>query len=509
MLAIVLTFLLLPCAGAVADDTSVGGVGGDVYPLNSADIRMESETVQAIVYAQFAEYRVDFKFVNQGKAQTVTLGFPFLVTVSGDDGNAPVAFQAWQDGRPLAVTIGKAASTDDLAQPNSMGYYLHQATFPPGATMITVSYLAEPTVQAGDRFPELTPATFKTSAFAECASWYTYLLHTGATWQGTIGKAVIRYQFADSFLGWGIDIKEAQKASSAQGGTTTAPESYTMPDSRSCQWVFDDFEPTPSAVSQESPYDITLAFTEPVWAQTPGAQASSSVGPLPVDSSAFGVTASTEGWPAGFEAIDGNPASAWGIAAPTAGKWLKVDLSGNPSLGEIRILPGKNDSLTSFYENSRPKTMKVTLSDGTTQIITLEDEPVLQRFPISGRASWVQFDVLDSYPGAKSSTTYISEIDFGRQAAPSFETFADLVQEPGTATTQGGTTTTMQTAGTVSTATSQAPSTETTARAADQAGSRSGLPWQSIAGIAVAAVGLVILVFLVRRLRAKPPGTGQ
>jgi len=93
---------------------------------------MESETVQAIVYAQFAEYRVDFRFVNQGAAQTVTLGFPFLVTVSGGDDNAPVAFQAWQDGRPLAVTIGKAASTDDLAQPGSMGYYLHQATFPPG-----------------------------------------------------------------------------------------------------------------------------------------------------------------------------------------------------------------------------------------------------------------------------------------------------------------------------------------------------------------------------------------
>ena len=382
---IMLTFLLLPCAGAVADDTSVGGVGGDVYPLSSADIRMESETVQAIVYAQFAEYRVDFKFVNQGKAQTVTLGFPFLVTVPGDDGNAPVAFQAWQDGRPLAVTLGKAASTDDLAQPGRMGYYLHQATFPPGATMITVSYLAQPTVQAGDRFPELTPAPFKTSAFAECAAWYTYLLHTGATWQGTIGKAVIRYQFADSFLGWGIDIKEAQKASSAQAGVTTAPESYTRPDSRSYQWVFEDFEPTPSAVSGESPYDITLAFTQPVWAQTPGAQAPPSVGPLPVDSSAFGAAASTEGLPAGFEAIDGNLASAWGIAAPTAGKWLKVDLGGNPNLGEIRILPGKNDSLTSFYENSRPKTVKVTLSDGTTQIITLQDEPSFRDSRFRGR----------------------------------------------------------------------------------------------------------------------------
>jgi len=63
---------------ALADDGPLlGAIGGTYYPLSNNHIRMESETVQAICYRDYAEYRVDFLFVNSGPAEHVTLGFPF------------------------------------------------------------------------------------------------------------------------------------------------------------------------------------------------------------------------------------------------------------------------------------------------------------------------------------------------------------------------------------------------------------------------------------------------
>ncbi len=38
---------------ALADDTEVGGTGGGIQPIESSDIRMEAETVQAVVFGDF------------------------------------------------------------------------------------------------------------------------------------------------------------------------------------------------------------------------------------------------------------------------------------------------------------------------------------------------------------------------------------------------------------------------------------------------------------------------
>ena len=181
---------------------------------------MEAETVQAVCYREFAEYRVDFTFTNVGEPQTVKLGFPFEITASGSMGmgNPPVAFRAWQDGKPLAVTLGRGVSQDDLMSgDNAPGYYLHEATFPRGKTVITVSYLARPTVSAGNRFSELTPPEFLALNMGGWSARYDYWLHTGAGWKGTIGKATIRFHLADSFDGWAVDVKASDRRGSWRG----------------------------------------------------------------------------------------------------------------------------------------------------------------------------------------------------------------------------------------------------------------------------------------------------
>ena len=79
---VLLAAFLSPRTVALADDSSLGTTGGSVHAIWTTDIRMAAETVQAVCFGDFAEYRVDFRFVNEGKARTVKLGFPFTATDS-------------------------------------------------------------------------------------------------------------------------------------------------------------------------------------------------------------------------------------------------------------------------------------------------------------------------------------------------------------------------------------------------------------------------------------------
>ena len=450
-------FVLAHPSPALANDTAVGGIGGDVYPLSSTVIRLEAETVQAVCYREFAEYRVDFRFVNEGEEQTLRLGFPFVVTVTDKFGmgNAPVAFRAWQDGAPLAVALGRGVSQDDLMSGNApLGYYLHEATLPKGETTITVSYLARPTISAGSRF-DLTPPEFAALGVTGWSAHHDYWLHTGAGWAGTIGTAVVRYQLADDFDGWAVDVTadEARAMGGGGGYNTTRPESYVKLDDHTYQWVFEDLEPTEAD-------DVVLAFTTPVIGPDLGIAYPPEYGALAGTGATSGQLGPNTGMAAGWEAIDGSPATAWGFAAPGTGGWIRAEILGDQDLSEIRILPGKNDALDSFERYGRPKSVKVTLSDGTSEVITLADEPTLQKFAIAGEAEWVRFDVLDIYPGTQTADTYISEIGFGTEPAPSFEQFAELIAAQAPAATPSST---AQSSGTSLTpATTRSPGSATT-----------------------------------------------
>ena len=82
------------------------------------------------------------------------------------------------------------------------GYFVHSARFAHGATIITVSYLSRTSVSALAR----VGGDYKSGI----ANWYEYWLHTGATWKGPIGAAVVRYSLADTFLGRGMALTPAK-----------------------------------------------------------------------------------------------------------------------------------------------------------------------------------------------------------------------------------------------------------------------------------------------------------
>lgn len=506
-------FLLGTPARADDGPMGAGSVGGTVYPLQNADIRMEAETVQATLFGRFAEFRVDFKFVNAGQAQTVLLGFPFPVTAPSDPKNgAPITcFRAWQDGTPLTVTMGKSVEISNAVNNSARGYYLHEATFAPGPTIITVTYLAQQDPESNNAPLDLIPFELR-RAFNSPHS-YTYYLHSGAGWEGTIGKAVIRYDLADSFVGWGADIPAASVAD-AHAFLTTSPEPYARPDSRSFQWVFEDLEPDDGGPDGPSRYDIHFHFWFPWFDPSTPATLISDLGPQVVSAAASDMVLEREP----YYAADGNPGTAWVVPAnverPPS---ITFTLAGSHPIREIRLVPGNNNTLTSFSECDRPKTVRVTFSDGSVGVLHLADEPGLQRFPVSAEGvTWTRLEVTDVYPGTSDHDLFLSEVEFGTTPAPAFRSFyrliAQKVASPTMATTAAITTTvTTQAAAASTTAVSSASTVAvTTADPPSPDEGSGGLTGTQV--VLMASGGLVLLAILgvvVIRRRAKARGGGH
>jgi len=400
-------------AVALANDSSIGATGGSIYPIWTTDVRLAAETVQATCFGGFAEYRVDFLFINEGRAQKVKLGFPFTDTIAGESGSErPIGFQAWQDGTPLRVKAVPARSVDGEW---TEGYFVHEAIFRRGATTITVSYLAQGSGEALDRMRGAEPGD---PGFG-FAGWHEYWLHTGATWKGPIGEAIVRYRLADTFTGHDI---EATAEDVNEGAPVTSPSGWTTPLPRSYQWQFTDFEPTPSGTRHwwgaQSPYDVTLGFT------------GAFEGPPTKGKWTWSSAATRD--EAVFENIqDGDLVTCWaeGAPGPGVGEWALADFNDPVRLRELRILPGNNEYPSAFGRYARPKRLTAVFSDGSSVALRLRDAPSLQRFPVDVTTKSVKFVVESVYLGSDYPATCIAEVEFGTREAPGYAPFARLIRD--------------------------------------------------------------------------------
>jgi hypothetical protein len=408
--ALAALLLIAPAAG-IANDSAMGGAGGAVTPIGSSTIRMAAETVQVIAYGDFAEYRVDFRFENSGTPQKVKLGFPFPLPLEGEENATPAAaFRAWQGETPLAVTYQEVTAKSGART----AYFLHEADFPPGETMIRVSYYAKHDSTAGSP-PEglAAPARFG-DAFSYWG-FYPYTVSTGAGWAGTIGKSVIRYNVSSDALAWGFEQAIAQQAEML-AGSTEAPagsaeklKSFKRLAEGVYEWAFTDFEPTPDAEGA-SAYDISLAYFVPggasevalPWMPVADVKGTSELKLPPYE------------YPA-YNAVDGNPSTAWAEAADGSGvgEGFTVTFPVKRGVSEVRVLPGYAKTEALFRKYNRPKVLDVEFSDGTKTSLSLADDPSLQRFPVSVDAEWAKVTIADVYRGTTRDETYVSEIEFG------------------------------------------------------------------------------------------------
>ncbi len=422
--ALVLVPLGAPTPDARANDTALGSTGGGVVPVEQTDVRLEAETVQAVVFGSLAEYRVDFRFINDGEHQEVVLGFPFSGPSSVENRWDVYAFRAWRDGKPLAVELAVPASDDSETPVN--GYYLHRAVFPPGPTTITVRYLGSPAMSSGNRFYKDTTSEGeqgeKTAQLQGWENWYTYWLHTGAAWKGSIGHAVVRFSLADTFTGWGMDLRPPNNASD-KAYRYTSPLGYTKPSPRSYQWVYTDFEPSaqpdrPWSEWVEYPYNVRLEFEQPHV---------DSLLKSDVDLGPFVYRLERNGEPDERNMpLRGGTGHLDGL---TAGDRLRLEFPRQAKVAELRIAPGDLSGHNTFPVAGRPRSLRVSFPDGSTSTVELKDEPSLQRFPLRGQGEWVEVELLDTYPGSRAAGVHIWELEFGAQKAPGFVPFDSLIKE--------------------------------------------------------------------------------
>lgn len=430
--ATLLACMLVP-AIASGNDTSVGGAGGTVMPLSEDGIRLDSEVVQVLVYQRFAAYRVDFKFINDGAEKTLKLGFPFPQgTEEGSPHIPPVSVRAWQDGKPLQIARESGIDNGDLVE-----WWTHQVTFAPGTTMVRVEYYAAPTESSGGSASEYEPPARFADVFSVDAA-YPYTIHTGASWAGSIGRSLVRFQLSEDAEAWGIkELMRRFATQLARDDKTQHAEvvlAYTQPEPNTFVWDFRDFEPQyDPAVG--CPYDIALRFFRPETVHST----------IPPDSSWGGVSAEAQqevtasSWlrlgdyqypPQSV--FDGYPSTAWAEngAGEGVGEWVRTTFDAVRTVREIRVLPGYAKRADLFYKYNRPKTLRVDFSDGTHATLSLADEPTLQVFPVAAHADWAKVTIEDVYRGTTRNETYISEIEFGTAVSPTFVTFEEAMGLP-------------------------------------------------------------------------------
>ena len=88
---------------------------------------------------------------------------------------------------------------------------------------------------------------------------------------------------------------------------------------------------------------------------------------------------------------------------------------------ELRVLPGYAKRPELFRKYDRPKRLRISYSDDSSQVVMLADDPSLQRFPADVTAKSARVTILDVYRGTVSNETYLSEVEFGTAPAPTFD----------------------------------------------------------------------------------------
>lgn len=144
---------------------------------SSKDIRMESEDVRISLGNHSMHVRASFNFVNEGRAQTVTTAFPESITDFEDRKAAsPFAikwFKAWVDGKPVSVSRKKVDFKGLVEFGEYSAVWVKQVSFPAhGRRNVVCEYEA---------------------AYSEgrATIYAYYVLRTGATWKGKIGRCSI------------------------------------------------------------------------------------------------------------------------------------------------------------------------------------------------------------------------------------------------------------------------------------------------------------------------------
>jgi hypothetical protein len=213
-----------------ADDGGVNTVGGSVRLMdNVPGISMQSEVVHAFAFPDADSNYVECVFYlhNAGAERDVLVGFPEdpWADGAGSDGGPFIFFRSYLDGHELPAS----RQEEKLPHGGSRFWWTKSVHFPAGTTVaIRNEYAAQPGHEG----------VF--SPLPECV--LTYILWTGASWDGPIGSADIVITVVDPDPHY--DLRATPDGFSRSGNAF--------------KWHFENFEPT----SSDSFGEIGVAWTE-------------------------------------------------------------------------------------------------------------------------------------------------------------------------------------------------------------------------------------------------------
>ncbi len=401
--------LLSPRNAGWADVGELPEPGGLVTPGDKTDeIRMKSESVLFSVRpedgtfaGQYATYyaHVTADFVMQNltsKAVSKDLFFPFHswfdLPMYQDPANAVMR----QADNVHVLVEGKEVQTRYAELPVSRQEDVIAVVFP-------ISFSAGSETAIRVEYDVRAVSEPKTPSLS-----LRYMMQTGSHWAGTIGNGKVVFEFWQP-----VDSKTA---------LSYANDFFQVTDGR-LEWDFTDLEPTPD-------HDITVTF-EPsaleTWAGRPpylkDIQASAPAATGIPDADCLRTVCDMIGgtWyssPAYLLDTAGTERG-WVIeqAKDSGEAWLQIDLDQAHTVAGLLIRTGVREQLWSrdaepeeVYDTyRRPKTVTVTLPDGTTRSVSLEDRPAeWQMIPLPGiPTSSIRLSFPDGYPGTFRGDAYL------------------------------------------------------------------------------------------------------
>ena len=115
-------------------------------------------------------------------------------------------------------------------------------------------------------------------------------------------------------------------------------------------------------------------------------------------------------------AVDGDPATSWQSQPSTtthgAGQLITVHFAHSTNVSYIGILSGAGSNPQTFLEESRPKEVRVSFSDGQQLIETLQDVNTFQKMNIQAAdVTSMTLKILSVYPSPVGNSVAISEIE--------------------------------------------------------------------------------------------------
>jgi len=158
---------------ALADDAAVENVGGTIRAMKEhSAIAMVAEYVHARLGADSVRVECVFYLTNTGPATQVSVGFPEMAHGDVLGPSRFADFRSWVDGEEVQVTPIDGPADDPIFP--QMTWWVKEMAFAAGATRVVRDrYVAPP------------------GNVVDGSMLFEYILHTGASWAGSIGVADI------------------------------------------------------------------------------------------------------------------------------------------------------------------------------------------------------------------------------------------------------------------------------------------------------------------------------